>query len=143
MPLARYFVLVGAVLVALVFISDFYFPKSPVVATADVDRQVIRIHSDRKWPDRIVFDTNVPTIGPPPAETMASVAPAVVEVPAKAREAFAQLPSAEPKRLRIAEVRKPEPKPLRKRKIAKRRVAPSIVVVAQQPQFGFFGSSHW
>jgi hypothetical protein len=144
MPLARYFVLVGGVLLALVFISDLYFPKSPVVATADVDRQVIRIHSDRKWPDRIVFDTNVPTISPPVADTMASVAPAAaIEVPAKAREAFAQLPSAEPKRMRIAEVRKPEPKPLRKRKIARRRVAPSIVVVAEQPQFGFFGSSNW
>ncbi|MEA2863832.1 MAG: hypothetical protein QOC84_1788 [Bradyrhizobium sp.] len=143
MPLARYFVLVGGVLLALVFISDLYFPKSPVVATADVDRQVIRIHSDRKWPDRIVFDTNVPTISPPPAQTVASIAPAEAEVPAKAREAFAQLPSDEPKRMRIAEVRKPEPKPLRKRKIARRRVAPSIVVVAQQPQFGFFGSSNW
>ena len=65
MPLARYFFLVGGVLLALVFISDFYFPKSPIAERGDIDRQVIRIHSDQKWPERVVFDTNLPTITPP------------------------------------------------------------------------------
>ena len=29
-----------------------------------VNSPVIRIHSDRKWPERIVFDTTLPTIVP-------------------------------------------------------------------------------
>ena len=146
MPLARYFFLVGGVLLALVFISDLYFPKSPTVERADIDRQVIRIHSDQKWPERVVFDTNLPTITAPLAQTMASVVPpAAAEVPAKvrAREAFAELQPSDSRHLQVADVRKAEPKPQRKRKIVRRRAAPPIVVVAQQPQFGFFGSSTW
>jgi hypothetical protein len=61
----------------------------------------------------------------------------VAEVSAQARglQAFAQLKPSEP--------RKPEPKPQPKRKIAKTRVAPPMVVVAQQPRFGFFGNDTW
>lgn len=146
MPLARYFFLVGGVLLALVLISDLYFPKSPNVERADIDRQVIRIHSDQKWPERVVFDTNLPTITPPLAQTVASVVPpAAAEVSAqiRAREAFAQLPPADAKHVQVADVRKAEPKPHRKRKIVRRRMAPPVVMVAQQPQFGFFGSSTW
>lgn len=146
MPLARYFFLVGGVLLALVFISDFYFPKSPIAERGDIDRQVIRIHSDQKWPERVVFDTNLPTITPPLAQAMASVAPAAAaEVPATARtrEAFAQLSPSDSRHVQVADVRKAEPKPQRKRKIVRRRAAPPVVMVAQQPQFGFFGSSTW
>lgn len=146
MPLARYFFLVGGVLLALVFISDLYFPKSPIFERADIDRQVIRIHSDQKWPERVVFDTNLPTITPPLAQTAASVVPpAAAEAPAqaRAREAFAQLPHSDSRHAQVADARKPEPKPQRKRKIVRRRMAPPVVMVAQQPQFGFFGSSTW
>jgi len=146
MPLARYFFLVGGVLLALVFISDLYLPRSPTMERADIDRQVIRIHSDQKWPERVVFDTNLPTITAPLAQTMVSVVPpAAAEVPAKvrAREAFAELQPSDSGHVKVADVRKAEPKPQRKRKIVRRRAAPPIVVVAQQPQFGFFGSSTW
>jgi hypothetical protein len=146
MPLARYFVLVGGVLLALVFISDLYFPKSPGAERADIDRQVIRIHSDKKWPERIVFDTSVPTTPAPAQAVVAGVTPAVAdEAPAKSRvrDSFAQLMPSDTKHVHVAEWRKPEPKPLRKRKIARRRVGPPPVMVAQQPQFGFFGNSWW
>ena len=152
MPLARYFFLVGGVLLALVFISDLYLPKSPVAErVADIDRQVIRIHSDRKWPERIVFDTNLPTVTPAPAQALASVAPAPPptaaasdEAKARVRESFAQLPlSSESRHVHVAELRKPEAKPQRKRKIARRRLGPPPVMLAQQPQFGFFGNSWW
>lgn len=142
MPLARYFVLVGGVLLALVFLSDLYWPKSPTMERADIDRQVIRIHSDQKWPERVVFDTSLPTITPPPARTVGSVAPPVaadVAAKGRVREAFAQAPPSEAKHVQIAEVRKPQ----RKRRIARRRIGPPVVVVAQQPQFGFFGSGSW
>ncbi len=61
MPLARYFSFVGGVLLALLFILDACFPKLPVAAKAKVYLPVIRIYSDRKWPERIVYDTSLPT----------------------------------------------------------------------------------
>jgi hypothetical protein len=151
MPVARYFLFVGGVLLALLFLSDAYAPSMPVVSAAEtgVNKSVIRIHTDRKWPERVVFDTSLPTIVPaqtvaivPAAAvtTAASVAapPVVADVPAKAPalQAFAQLKPAEP--------RKPELKPQHKqRKVAKSRIGPPMVLVAQQPRFGFFDSHTW
>jgi len=146
MPVVRYFVLVGGVLLALLFLSNEVLPQLPVaekVAEASPDKPVIRINSDRKWPERVVFNTNMPTIVPATAPALAKAeaavpAPAAVaEVSAQSRglQAFAQLKPSEP--------RKPEPKPQPKRKIAKTRVAPPMVVVAQQPRFGFFGNDTW
>jgi hypothetical protein len=145
MPVARYFLLVGGVLLALLFLLNEVLPQLPVaerVAEAGPNKSVIRISSDRKWPERVVFDTNMPTIVPAIAPALVAKAEAAVpapvaEVSAQARglQAFAQLKPSEPT--------KPEPKPQRKRKIAKTRVAPPMVVVAQQPRFGFFGNDTW
>jgi hypothetical protein len=145
MPVARYFLLVGGVLLALLFLSNEVLPQLPVaerVAEAGPEKSAIRIQSDRKWPERVVFDTNMPTIVPPIAPALVAKAEPVVptqvaDVSAQSRglQAFAQLKPSEPT--------KPEPKPQRKRKIAKTRVAPPMVVVAQQPRFGFFGNDTW
>jgi hypothetical protein len=150
MPLLRYFVFVGGALLALLFISDAYFPKEPVVATADsgVDKSTIRIHSDRKWPERVVFDTNQPTIVPPAAaNTIASVqAPADVggvSAKARARDSFAQLQPPDQKQAQLTDPKKAEKPAPRKRKIAKRRAAPPVMLVAQQPQFSLFGNNTW
>jgi hypothetical protein len=141
MPLLRYFLYVGAALLALLFISDMYLPKLPVAVTARTDVPIIRIHikSDRKWPERVVYDTSLPTIVP--AQTADADASGSVNAPVKefsantqAREAFAQLQPTGPK--------KPEPNSQRKRKIAKHRAAP-LVLVAQRPQIGWFGGSYW
>lgn len=64
MPLVRYFLWVGGVLLALISIADAYFPKLPAAETAGTDLPVIRIQSDRKWPDRVVYDTNLPPVVP-------------------------------------------------------------------------------
>ena len=64
MPLRQYFSCVGGVLLAVLFILDAYFPKPPVVKKAQANLPVIRIHSDRKWPERVVYDTSLPTIVP-------------------------------------------------------------------------------
>jgi hypothetical protein len=145
MPLARYFFFVGGVLFALLFVVDAVLPTLPVSDRTDkgADKSIIRIHSDRKWPERVVFDTSLPTIVPALAakaevNKAAVAAPAAVaELSAKARvrETFAQFQSPDPK--------KPEPKLQRKRKIAKSRVAPPMVLVAQQPRFGFFANNTW
>src|SRR3954463_2271261 len=66
MPLARYFSFVGGVLLALFFVLDACFPKLPIAAEPKVYLPVIRISSDRKWPERIVYDTIPPTLDPTP-----------------------------------------------------------------------------
>lgn len=152
MPLLRYFVFVGGALLALLFASSAFYPKIPdeVRADSEFDKSTIRIHSERKWPERVVFDTNQPTIVPPQAAiTTAGVqAPAgvagVADVSSKARvrEAFAQLPPPATQ-AQLSDPRKPEKPVQQKRKIAKRHVAPPTMLVAQQPQFGLFGNSTW
>ena len=153
MPLARYFLYVGGVLLALLFVADAVVPKIPAADTnrndADIDKAVIRIHTDRKWPERVVFDTSIPTIVPAlVANAEAGVPAPVADVPAKARalESFAELKPADPKQFKPADPKKPEPTVQHKRKIAKTRAAPPMVLVAQQPQqprFGFFANNTW
>jgi hypothetical protein len=88
-PLGRYFFFIGSLLLATLFIADRYLATSSsqtFMREARVDKSIIRIQSAHKWPDRIVFDTNLPTIVPPPLPVLAN-AP-IVNQP---REAFAQL----------------------------------------------------
>ena len=146
MPVARYFFYVGGVLLALLFAVDAFTPKEPVAssiaAAAAPENPTLRIRSDRKWPEPVVYDTSLPTIVPPTVERLPlpSVPTPVAEMSAKARvrESFAQF--------RPADDPKPEAKPLPKRKVAKARAAPPtqpMMRVAQQPNFGFFGSNIW
>jgi hypothetical protein len=150
MPLARYFFFVGAALLALLFVSDAFLPKLPVAdkTVTAADLPMIRIQSDRKWPERVVFDTRVPMVAPAQvAKTQVAKTEAAVPVPVPAtvadvsakvrvREAFAQL--------QPSDLKKPDPAPKpRKRKIAKKRFAPPTVLVAQRPQFGFFANNTW
>lgn len=151
MPLARYFLFVGAALLTLLFVVDSYLPKLPPEerTNAAANLSVIRIHSDRKWPERIVFDTSLPTITPATTGMTEANVPAstsVADLPAKARvrEAFAQLTPSGSNQLQPAEPRKPEPKPQRKRKtIARGYMGRPAIVVAQQPRFGLFGNGTW
>jgi hypothetical protein len=143
MPLMRYFVFVGGALLALLLIANACLPALPVAearSTAAADLSVIRIHSDRKWPERVVFDTSRPTITPVPAPVLAQAAPApeppkAATPPLKTgvREAFAQVQTVP------AHV---EPK--RKRKsVARNYGGQPQFRVAQQPPGAFFGNNLW
>src|ERR1700675_1813891 len=98
MPVLRYFIFVGGALLALLLVANAYAPPQPVAAKADsvvaTENPTLRIRSDRKWPQAIVFDTTQPTIVPPVLKAEANVqAPAnVAEISPKARvrETFAQ-----------------------------------------------------
>ena len=148
MPVARYFLFVGGVLLALLFAVDALVPQQAVVAsqaTPSVDKTVVRIRSDQKPPERVVYDTSLPTIVPPRAATAQAVAPSVpaaasadASAQARVRETFAQFVPAEAKK----------PEPQRKRKVAKSRPPMQIAQqrqmrVAQQSHFGFFGGPSW
>ena len=153
MPVARYFFYVGGVLLALIFASGAFLPNVPMPPSVDtgVDKSVIRIHSDRKWPERVVFDTQQPTIVPStPSLATNNVAPTapppttVADAKAHARDSFAELQASDQKNEQLSEQRKLDKKAVRKRKIVKRRTAPPpVMLAAQRPQFGFFGFNTW
>jgi hypothetical protein len=127
-------------LLALLFISDPYLPNLPTADRGNSRSAIIHIHSDQKWPERIIYDTSLPAVVSAQITNMeANVAAPEIVAPAREREAFAQLqPSSQ-----ISDVKKREPKPQRQRKIAKRRVAPPALLAARQMQFGWFGNRMW
>ena len=156
MPLARYFYFVGGVLLALLFILDACFPKLPVLERTLDNSTVIRIHSDRKWPERIVYDTSLATLVP----TSAASPQPVIQAPemmadaaadASKREAFAMLPpSGEQAQASNTKLREPEPR--QQAKIVRKRPRAPRIAMARHPQFGQFrqfgqfgwsGSSFW
>ena len=78
MLVLKYFMYVGGSLLALLLLCAALLPKPPVadstVASAS-NVPTVRIHSQQKWPERVVLDTNAPM--PAPAKVaQAVVAPA-------------------------------------------------------------------
>ena len=148
MLLARYFLYVGGALLALLLIVSAELPQAPVAPSTNsaTDMPAIRINSDRKWPAKVVLDTNVPTIVPTQTASNALIAKASAVTAQVApqtapREALAQLTPSDVKK---AGIRKPEPKRPR-HKVARRRIYPPPMMMAQQRPFGFgfFGSRIW
>ena len=147
MPVARYILFVGGLLLALLFALDAFAPPQMTVAgnaAPSINKPVVRIGSDQKLPERVVYDTSLPTIVAPAATTWIAGAPAAppanVSAQAQVRDTFAQFVPAEPKKLE----KQPEPQAPRKRKIAKIRPAQPMRVAQQQHfGFGFFGSNAW
>jgi hypothetical protein len=76
MPIARYFMVVGSALVALLLIAGWSLPELPPSfpnRPEIFERPAIRIRSAHKWPEKVVLDTSQPTIPPPPVEATQSV----------------------------------------------------------------------
>jgi hypothetical protein len=167
MLVLRYFGFVGGALVALLLVCAAVLPNPSVSDDVAASRDVpmIRIHSERKLPERVVFDTNAPMPAPPQVTGPAirPQQPLPAEAAAKAREAFAQMHVAGDSKLIISEIKKPESKSVVKRRVAHARLTPepyyrepyyssygyqrygysqyapsSRMMVAQQPRFGFF-----
>jgi hypothetical protein len=122
-PVARYFVYVGSVLVALLFVANWMWPSSEPVqardttAQAAADGPIARIHSTQKWPDKIEFDTSKPTIVPPAPLVAAAVPPeptvATNTAPASPLDARAEIkPNVQPAppRKRLAKVHHRSPR---------------------------------
>src|ERR1700738_4492129 len=66
MPIGRCIAWVGASLLALLFVADWFLPKSlPEPAGDAINKPVIRIASIQQPPERVVIDTSQPTIVPP------------------------------------------------------------------------------
>ena len=145
MPVARYFLFVGGLLLALLVALDAFAPQQVAVASnaaPSIDKTVVRIRSDQKPPERVVYDTSLPTIVPPAAKAQIAAVPPVPVVDATAqtrvRDTFAQFVPAEAKKVE----KQVEPQAPRKRKIAKSRPAQPLRF-AQQQHFGFFRNNTW
>ena len=163
MPLLRYFLYVGGALLSLILITNLVLPQEPLpgALTSVAQLPPVRIASDRKLPERIVFDTSsmaapapVPVLAPPkvaavaPAPAPALAVTAEMSAKARVREAFAQLPAdevvAEPKMDQMARVVVPAPQMYKVKQAPKRVAAPRpyaprpLAMVAQQPHFGSF-----
>ena len=147
MPLARYFLLVGGALLVLLLVAGAWLPSLPLVGQLETQRTKIRIHTEMKPPERVVFDTSMPAVTHPAepvtAETTAPSLPSADDVSAKARQAFAHLQSFDVSKSKLADTKRPELKsaPSRKSETRKRAAAPRKVRLArQQHQFDWFGS---
>ncbi|MGY8706907.1 hypothetical protein RAD16_14305 [Bradyrhizobium sp. 18BD] len=150
MPLLAYFWKVGAVLLALLFIAGLCLPKAPVTEKTDADRPAIRIHSDRKWPERVVLDTSTRVVvAAAPAVSTAQAAappdraePPVIraETPAVANALAMARPEA-PSREIVDHKR-----PRKSQHVAvrsKRHAPPQMLLAAPQGQFAWFGYRYW
>jgi hypothetical protein len=160
----RYFGYVGGSLLALLFVCNAVFPKQPLpdVLSSDPERPAIRIHSDKKWPERVVFDTSMAPVAAPATIAQAAT-PALpkAEAPsitakARVREAFAQFTPAEPKQGQKADLKpqartqaqaqaQPQVQAQPKRKVATRvakvHVGRPLVLASQQPRYGWFDNT--
>ena len=150
MLVLRYFGYVGGLLLALLFVCNAVFPKQPLpeILSSGSDLPAIRIHSDRKWPERVVFDTSMaPVAASAPVTVAQADTPAApkVEAPsitakARVREAFAQFTPAAPKPETKAELR-PQPKRKVATRVTKVHTGRPLVLASQQPRFGWFDNT--
>jgi len=151
MPLAAYFRNVGAVLLALLFVAYFTLPAPQVVARTQVYPPMIRIHSDRKWPERLTFDTTMVIASARPAEWDTEIAaspdageaPAIQPDAAGVREAFAMLPRPDLPHAKSVDHDKRYLKQRPAAKSARRHARPQIILASRQRQFGWFDSRYW
>ncbi|WP_076858204.1 hypothetical protein [Bradyrhizobium mercantei] len=166
MPVARYFLYVGGVLLALLFVVTAIVPQETVVpgqsqtiSSPGVDKSMVRIRSTQKLPERVVYDTNLPTIIPSQVNAVAAAIPPATgdaSAQARVRNTFAQFipPEKADAQKAVAEA-KPAEQPAqapKKRKVARyhshpqqpmRLAQPGMYqpyrVAQQQPRMGFFG----
>ena len=152
MPLAGYFRNIGALLLALLFIADYYLPKSAVVEREMAHPPVIRIFSVEKLPDRIDLDTTqTPVTVAIPANSSIETAsmpngsgtPPIQSHVAAGRDAFALAPPADSRPQTSIGQDKRQLKTQRIAARTKRHARPRMIVVAQPRQFAWFGFRYW
>ena len=150
MPLLAYIWKVGAALLALLFAANLCLPQDPVAEKTATDRPAIRIHSDRKLPERVVLDTSMPVIVAAAPEVSTAQAPGLphraeppiirAETPAVANSLA--MARTDPSSRGVVE-RKPPRKSQHVAMRSKRHAPPQMVLAARQGQFAWFGYRYW
>ncbi|MBR1174667.1 hypothetical protein JQ617_11930 [Bradyrhizobium sp. KB893862 SZCCT0404] len=148
MPLLAYFWKVGAALLTILFAADFCLPKAVVTERMTAERPAIRIHSDRKWPERVVLDTTLPVIVAASAPSMTAPAPlapaeapVVPATPPALANALAMARPESPPRDAVEHKRPRKSQHVAAR--SRRHTTPQMLLAARQPQFGWFGYRYW
>lgn len=120
-PIGRYIACVGASLLALLFVANWFLPQ-PLAepSAAEPNRPIIRISSVQQPPERIVIDTNVPMIAPLPTSAAEAISD---EPPTHVRTYASVVPP-----LPIAGVERTKTKKKQVNKLASKQ--PSVTVIA-------------
>ena len=111
LPLQRYFLFAGGALLILLFATDWVVapPKGEHVKS-EVRLPVIRIHSERKGPEAVVFDTTQPAFVAPVEQDGAATPQAVASTKSSATEAVSQLSGSMPESAEPAKLSRPKTK---------------------------------
>lgn len=129
MPIGRYLVWVGTALLVLLFAANWFFPQPLAEPPGDeVNRPVIRITSMQQPPERIVIDTNQPTVVPPPT----LIADAIPDEPLAQVQSSASIATHAP--VTGVERTKAKAKKRQVNEIAVRRPAPIRITVVANPR---------
>ena len=130
MPLARYFLFVGGALLLVLLVTGAFLPALPAIERVEAQRAAIRIHSEMKLPERVVFDTSASAVTHHVATVIAEVAaptpPSADDSSATTRQAFAQLQSSDLNRSKLSGPKRAELKPAHSRKSETKRRAAAL-----------------
>ena len=153
MPLARYFLFIGAMLVAVLVIADAFLPKMPATEGVKPHHPVILLYSDERWPERVEFDTSVQMVNSAQlatAEVGTSSAQAVAaensvkapeapdtDRPINTRDAFAELRQGNMPKPQSAGPKKLGPE--NQRKTVRRQASQRMRLVWRQPFHDWYG----
>ena len=138
MPLFRYFVVVAGVLLVMLAVANWCFPAPPLEPGSEtpIDRSTLRIHSERKWPQKVEFDT---TMHPFIAATAPAVATAMPAPPRPQKPPLDALAQAKPAE-KPAEPQATKPKPhVRMARRTPRSAARMMVAANPAPPTWSFG----
>lgn len=140
MPLVRYFVVAGSALLLTLLVGGAWLPQAPLDdgTAASAELPVIRIHSDRKTPGPIVFDTRQQAAPLAKADAVPARPADIIQPPPPAAEKIAQIAPADPKPIVAVEAKKPETKPHAKRRTVRARAREPLTLVAQRPYYWSF-----
>jgi hypothetical protein len=141
-PLGRYFACAGGALLMLLFAADALTPRPPATERRDsgVTLSRIRIHSERKGPEAVLIDTNLPLIAPAD-KAQADLAPmpqTLAPPDVRIRQSFAQLVPPSLKQAGEAEPKQEDRKLQPKRKVTRAHLRHQPNPVAQPQHFGLF-----
>jgi hypothetical protein len=109
MPLQQYVLVVGGALLVLLFATDWVFPRPRGEhEKSEVRLPAIRIHSDRKGPEAVVFDTARPIFMAPVEQDGAGTPQAIASTELSLTEGGSQLPGPVSEPAEPAELNEPK-----------------------------------
>lgn len=137
MPIIRYFVFVGGLLLALIFAAERYLPAPLARAdTPEPAKTTIRIRSATPLPEKIVLDTR-------PRADLAQIAqaePPLEAPPQPIREAMAAMPAALPAKTKqeppAGRSWQSRPQAKRSARLSRRATGPRLAFERHGPFFG-------